>query len=129
MATIIKGDDMEIIGDIVKKKPKLDVDEQYPNMCSSFESICEEMFELFKKKQADYGPTNIGMGNRTIDTDEDVQKSMIGLTVRMNDKIQRLMNLILDNRDPQNESVEDTLLDIANYAIMSKIVIDKDWGK
>jgi hypothetical protein len=120
---------MEIIGDIIKKKPKLDVDEQYPNMCSSFESICEEMFELFKKKQADYGPTNIGMGNRTIDTDEDVQKSMIGLTVRMNDKIQRLMNLILDNRDPQNESVEDTLLDIANYAIMSKIVIDKDWGK
>jgi len=69
------------------------------------------------------------MGNRTIDTDEDVQKSMIGLVVRMNDKIQRLMNLILDNRDPQNESVEDTLIDIANYAVMAKIVINKDWGK
>ena len=122
---------MEIIGDriaLAKKKPK-DVEEEYPQMCNSFEAICEEMLELFKKKQADYGPTNIGMGNRTIDTDEDVQKSMIGLVVRMNDKIQRLMNLILDNRDPQNESVEDTLIDIANYAVMAKIVIDKDWGK
>jgi len=122
---------MEIIGDriaLAKKKSK-DVEEEYPQMCNSFEAICEEMLELFKKKQADYGPTNIGMGNRTIDTDEDVQKSMIGLVVRMNDKIQRLMNLILDNRDPQNESVEDTLIDIANYAVMAKIVINKDWGK
>jgi hypothetical protein len=125
------GANMEIIGDriaLAKKKSK-DVEEEYPQMCNSFEAICEEMLELFKKKQADYGPTNIGMGNRTIDTDEDVQKSMIGLVVRMNDKIQRLMNLILDNRDPQNESVEDTLIDIANYAVMAKIVINKDWGK
>ena len=98
-------------------------------MCKSFQLITEDMFDLFKRKQADYGPTNIGMGNRTINTDEDVEKSMIGLTVRMNDKIQRLMNLILDRKDPQNESVEDTLIDIANYAVMAQIVINKEWGK
>lgn len=69
------------------------------------------------------------MGNRTIETDEDVQRSMIGLVVRMNDKVQRLMNLILDRKDPQNESVEDTLIDIANYAVMAKLVMDKEWGK
>ena len=87
------------------------------------------MFNLFKRKQADYGPTNIGMGNSIIETDKDIHRSMIGLVVRMNDKVQRLMNLILDNKDPQNESVEDTLIDIANYAVMAELVINKEWGK
>ena len=120
----------EKIGDYVSKHNTVkDVDEEYPVMCESFVAITEEMFELFKKKQSDYGPTNIGMGNRTIDTDGDVEKSMIGLTVRMNDKIQRLMNLVLDRKSPQNESVEDTLIDIANYAVMAKLVINKEWGK
>ncbi len=120
----------EWIGDkIVVKKKKTNVEKDYPMMCKSFKIITEEMFDLFKKKQADYGPTNIGMGNRTINTDEDVEKSMIGLTVRMNDKIQRLMNLILDHKDPQNESVEDTLIDIANYSVMAQLVINKEWGK
>ena len=120
----------EKIGDYVSKHNiTKDVDEEYPVMCESFVAITEEMFELFKKKQSDYGPTNIGMGNRTIDTDGDVEKSMIGLTVRMNDKIQRLMNLVLDRKSPQNESVEDTLIDIANYAVMAKLVINKEWGK
>ena len=120
----------EKIGDYVSKhNAAKDVDEEYPVMCESFVAITEEMFELFKKKQSDYGPTNIGMGNRTIDTDGDVEKSMIGLTVRMNDKIQRLMNLVLDRKSPQNESVEDTLIDIANYAVMAKLVINKEWGK
>ena len=123
---------MEIIGDriaITRKRKNTDVEEEYPRMCDSFESITDEMFELFKKKQSDYGPTNIGMGNRTIETDGDVERSMIGLAVRMNDKVQRLMNLILDRKDPQNESVEDTLIDIANYAVMAKLVINKEWGK
>ena len=120
----------EKIGDYVRNyNTEKDVDEEYPIMCESFVAITEEMFELFKKKQSDYGPTNIGMGNRTIDTDGDVEKSMIGLTVRMNDKIQRLMNLVLDRKSPQNESVEDTLIDIANYAVMAKLVINKEWGK
>tara|TARA_R100001082_G_scaffold35061_1_gene18156 strand:+ start:1702 stop:2064 length:363 start_codon:yes stop_codon:yes gene_type:complete len=120
---------MEIIGDVIKKRQNLSVEDEYPRMCDSFEHITDEMFELFKKKQSDYGPTNIGMGNRTIETDEDVQRSMIGLVVRMNDKVQRLMNLVLDRKDPQNESVEDTLIDIANYAVMAKLVMDKEWGK
>ena len=119
---------MEIIGDKIVKKRK-DVEEEYPRMCHSFKYITDEMFELFKRKQSDYGPTNIGMGNRIIETNEDVERSMMGLVVRMNDKVQRLMNLVLDHKDPQNESVEDTLIDIANYAVMAKMVIDKEWGK
>ena len=87
------------------------------------------MLELFCDKQADYGPTNIGMGNAVVDTDEDVKRSLLGLSVRMNDKVQRLLNITLNDRKPNNESVEDTLMDLANYSVMALIVMRKVWGK
>ena len=118
----------EWIGDKVVKKDK-SIEDKFPITCEGFQIITEEMFELFKKKQADYGPSNIGMGKSIMETDEDVKKAMIGLSVRMNDKIQRLLNLTFSNRDPNNESIEDTLKDIANYAVMAILVRNKEWGK
>ena len=103
--------------------------DEYPNTCKEFEDIQSEMFELFLRKQADYGPTNVGMGSDVVDTDDKVKRSLAGLSVRMNDKIQRLLNLTFNNRDPKNESVEDTLIDIANYAVMALIVQRKVWGR
>ena len=103
--------------------------DEYPNTCKEFEDIQSEMFELFLRKQADYGPTNVGMGSDVVDTDDKVKRSLAGLSLRMNDKIQRLLNLTFNNRDPKNESVEDTLIDIANYAVMALIVQRKQWGK
>jgi hypothetical protein len=110
-------------------KTKKSIEEKFPVTCEQFEILTEEMFELFKIKQEDYGPSNIGMGKTVMETDDDVRKSMIGLSVRMNDKIQRLLNLTFSNREPNNESIEDTLKDIANYAVMALIVKNKDWGK
>ena len=118
----------EWIGDKVIKKD-IDIEDKYPETCDGFQEITRNMYELFKRKQADYGPSNIGMGKSKIETDEDVEKSMIGLSVRMIDKIQRLLNLVLDRRDPQNESIDDNLIDIANYAVMALLVRGKEWGK
>ena len=120
----------EWIGDrVIKKDKAMDIEDKYPQTCDGFQEITRNMYELFKKKQADYGPTTIGMGKDKIETDADVEKSMIGLSVRMNDKIQRLLNLVLDRRDPQNESIDDNLIDIANYAVMALLVRGKEWGK
>ena len=103
--------------------------DSYPNTCKEFEDIQSEMFELFLRKQADYGPTNVGMGSEVVDTDDKAKRSLIGLSVRMNDKVQRLLNLTLNNKVPNNESLEDTFIDIANYAVMALIVQRKQWGK
>ena len=103
--------------------------DKYPNTCKEFEDIQSEMFELFLRKQADYGPTNVGMGSEVVDTDHKARRSLTGLSVRMNDKIQRLLNLTFNNRIPENESLEDTLIDIANYAVMALIVHRQVWGK
>ena len=103
--------------------------DKYPNTCKEFEDIQSEMFELFLRKQADYGPTNVGMGSEVVDTDRKVKRSLAGLSVRLNDKVQRFLNLTFNNREPENESLEDTLIDIANYAVMAIIVQRKQWGK
>tara|TARA_R100001015_G_C4463141_1_gene49348 strand:+ start:78 stop:497 length:420 start_codon:yes stop_codon:yes gene_type:complete len=105
------------------------IKENYPMMTDEFDTILKRMFELFCKKQDDYGPSNIGLGKAILETDEDMRNSLIGLTIRMNDKIQRLLNLTLNNKEPNNESVDDTLMDIANYCVMPLIVKDKKWGK
>ena len=118
----------EWIGDKIIKKD-IDIEDKYPETCDGFQEITRNMYELFKRKQADYGPSNIGMGKDTVETDADVEKSMIGLSVRMNDKVQRLLNLVLNKRDPNNESLNDNLIDIANYAVMALLVRCKECGK
>ena len=118
----------EWIGDKIVKKD-IDIESKYPETCDGFQEITRNMYDLFKRKQADYWPSNIGMGKDKIETDADVERSMIGLSVRMNDKIQRLLNLVLDRKDPQNESIDDNLIDIANYAVMALLVRGKEWGK
>ena len=103
--------------------------DQYPNTCKEFEDILIEMLDLFLRKQADYGPTNVGMGSEVVDTDDKVRRSLMGLSVRLNDKVQRLLNLTLNNKEPNNESLDDTLIDIANYAVMALIVQRIVWGR
>jgi hypothetical protein len=80
-------------------------------------------------KQQDYGPKNIGMGSEVVDTEQKVKLSLMALSVRINDKVQRLLNLTTTDKEPNNESLEDTFIDIANYAVMSLIVKRKQWGK
>jgi len=56
--------------------------------------------------------------------------SITGLIIRMNDKIQRLLNLVVKhNRSPQNESVEDAFGDLTVYGTIARIVAEDKWAK
>ena len=46
--------------------------------------------------------------------------------VRLWDKVNRLKNLVWGNSRPKNESVEDTLTDVAGYAIIA-LMLRKGW--
>ena len=107
----------------------IEIEKQYPEMINEFESITHDMLQLFCMKQQDYGPKNIGMGSEVVDTEQKVKLSLMALSVRINDKVQRLLNLTTTDKEPNNESLEDTFMDIANYAVMSLIVKRKQWGK
>ncbi len=99
-----------------------------PETVKEFEKILNEMLETFCKKQLDYGPQNITLGG-DLNIKEDKDFALVGLWMRMNDKMQRIKNIILTNKKTQNEPLEDSWLDLSVYAIISRIVDKKIWGK
>ena len=84
-------------------------EEKYPETTAEFKKILKEQYEIFCKKQLNYGPDNISVGTR-LETPEEVKLSQTGLWFRMNDKVQRLKQLVLLGKpDTVGEAVEDTL--------------------
>jgi hypothetical protein len=78
-----------------------------------FKKVQDEGFELFKRKNKDYGNAFEEHG-------------AIGILVRMNDKIKRAIN-ISDSQITlvNDESLRDTLIDLHNYCAVAITMIDK----
>ena len=106
------------------------MEKEWPEMTAEFRRLQREQYELFLHKQHDYGPGNISVGTQ-LQTPEEIQLSLTGLWFRMNDKIQRLKNLLMSGRNNavENEPMEDAFLDVSNYGIMATIVKNGKWGK
>ena len=105
------------------------IEQTYPETAKEFQRLQKEQYELFCRKQMDYGPSNIAMGTE-LKTDEEKRLSLIGLIVRINDKIQRLINLVIkNNRNAQNEPTIDAFKDLSCYGIIAQIVKNGKWGK
>lgn len=89
----------EIGGDIVKHK-----------------ELCDYLHETYKSKNADYGNSFKEMF---------AEFGIITAITRIGDKFNRLKNLYKNQeRQVKDESVRDTLLDMANYCIMTVMEID-----
>ena len=119
--------------DNIEHQEKMDavefIEANYPETAYEFQRLQDEQYAMFCRKQMDYGPSNIAMGT-ALKTKEDRRLSLIGLIVRINDKIQRLMNLVVKhNRDAQNEPVMDAFKDLSVYGIIAQIVDNGKWGK
>jgi hypothetical protein len=116
----IKYDNPQIIEQIEK---------EYPEMTDEFKRIMFTQYELFCLKQSNYGPGNISVGTK-LETDEDKKLSLTGLWFRVNDKVQRLKQLVvLSKEDSVGESVEDTFQDLSVYGIIAQIVSNGKWAK
>ena len=72
--------------------------------------ILDEMHELYRKKNADYGDSFAQLRKRYPNF----------VCMRLFDKLNRLDTLIQPEYEAQvtDEKLEDTLMDIANYAVM-----------
>ena len=86
--------------------------------------IVLECLDLFDKKQQDYGSKNIA-------SFDDKDLNMLGVAFRLNDKVQRMMNLLAnrvkDNGIPNNESIKDTAADIHNYGTILSALEQGIW--
>ena len=74
--------------------------------------------EILIKKHEDYGPKNIS---------QSPGGPLNGLRVRIHDKMARINHLIDNDKDPENEALIDSFLDLANYAIIAQLVIEGKW--
>jgi hypothetical protein len=113
------------------KNPEIvkQIEAEYPEMTAEYKKIMIEGYETFCKKQSNYGPSNISVGT-SLQTTDDIRLSLTGLWFRINDKIQRLKQLIvLGKADNVGESVDDTFQDLGVYAIIAQIVQRKKWAK
>ena len=84
-----------------------------PNRVEQMETVQKEGLELFKKKNKDYG-------------DAFAEYGVVGVLVRMGDKIKRLQNIeknkiVLVN----DENMKDTLIDLHNYSAMAIMLLDE----
>ena len=88
------------------------------NNVDRFREIANDLGELYEKKNAAYG-NSFG---------ETYQKlGIISAVTRISDKYNRLCNLATNpNIDNLGESLEDTLKDLAAYAIMTLIELNND---
>jgi hypothetical protein len=101
----------------------------YPETCSEFKMILDEMYTTFCKKQRNYGPGNISVGTQ-LQTSDDIKLALSGLWFRKNDKINRLKQLVvLGQPDEVGENIQDTYEDLSIYGIISQLVQRGRWGK
>jgi hypothetical protein len=101
----------------------------YPNTTAEFKKIQEEMYITFCKKQRNYGPGNISVGT-PLETKDDIKLSLTGLWFRVNDKVQRLKQLVvLGQPDEVGEPIQDTYEDLSVYGIIAQIVQRGKWAK
>ena len=102
--------------------------EAYPEIAKAYERIQLEQYELFASKMMDYGKGNISVGTN-LENDDEIHVALTGLWFRLNDKIQRLKQLVLLKKDAKvkTESITDTFQDLSIYGIIAQIVKNKQW--
>lgn len=77
-----------------------------------FKEITDKMLETFIKKNHDYGDSF----DKLMD-----EFGLVSSTIRLTDKLNRFKNLTKNDAKVKDESIQDTLLDLANYSILTLI--------
>jgi hypothetical protein len=105
-------------------------EEKYPNLANEFKNIQQEQYNMFAEKMLSYGIDNISMGT-SLGNKDDIKLSLTAVWIRMNDKMNRLKNLVLrGNKNPLvNEPTIDSWKDLTNYAIIAQLVTTGKWKK
>ena len=88
------------------------------NKIEKHKQICEELNALYAKKNHDYGDSfHLSF----------LEEGMAMPRIRLGDKFNRFKNLSRNaNQEVNDESIRDTLIDLANYAIMTILEMENE---
>ncbi len=83
-------------------------------------ALCQELNDIYTKKNHDYGDSF----HTTY-----LEEGMAMPRIRLSDKLNRFKSLTKSKdvtRQVNDESIRDTLLDLANYALMTVLELDEE---
>ncbi|MCR4374170.1 MAG: hypothetical protein NUW22_04915 [Acidobacteria bacterium] len=83
-----------------------------------FLKALDELRELHKSKGGDYADKADPLRNYAVSATDNGLPAWRAAQVRLSEKYHRLVNLTLDGRAPNHESVDDTLMDLAALALI-----------
>lgn len=86
----------------------------------TFKQIANGLTELYERKNADYGNSF----SKTFD-----EFGMTSTIVRLSDKLERLKTLSKQEAKVKDESIQDTVMDIAVYAMLTLMELMNKDGK
>ena len=107
------------------------IENEYPIMMDRFVNITKDQHDLFCRKQYDYGCGNITLGGN-LDNEEDRMFALTALVIRMNDKVNRLKNIIVKHKGDsavEDETYMDAFKDLSVYGVIAQLVSERVWGK
>lgn len=87
------------------------------NKVAIHDSICAKLNDLYARKNHDYGDS---FGKSY------AEYGMTMACIRLEDKLNRLKSLTKNDQKVADESIEDTLMDLANYSIMTLVERSKE---
>ena len=93
---------------------------------TEFSNILKEIQSMHDKKQADYGKTNDPFANVRASEDFGIP-GWVGCMTRDTDKLKRLQ-AAARGQNLVNESIEDSLLDLATYTIIALCLFRENNG-
>lgn len=96
---------------------------RHPNS-ARFHEILRELGELHDRKQQDYGSDKDPFANVRASTDWGIPPH-VGALVRLNDKVKRLQAFARKG-SLANESAEDSMRDIAVYAVIALVLYEQE---
>jgi hypothetical protein len=85
---------------------------------AKFLGYLEELKELHKSKGGDYASEADPLLNYVTSAEDNGLPPWRAAQLRLSEKYRRLMNLSIDGRQPNHESLDDTLMDIAALALI-----------
>lgn len=89
------------------------------------EQIFEECIRIMKRKNSDYGAGDDPLKNFRMVENSGLCRMETGIVVRMSDKFQRVINLLEKEPSVKEESIQDTLVDLINYAAILMFTLNR----
>lgn len=105
-----------ILDEVIDSLKRLGTRPILPDNIEQFISITQDMTKVYAAKNHDYGNSFEQSLNKF---------GLIASIVRLGDKINRIESLTKKESQVKDESIKDTLLDMANYCIMTLMWLNK----